>query len=149
MSRGKVSKRLSLLAAIAAAFGAFLIFGAGNAFAFSCVVDGDEAEISMNNETITISKGNLSRILVNGTQCGGATASNIDTIEILGSDDPSNQNDIVIIDMGGGRFEPGTNDESGLNEIDFELDEVDDLTILGNAAADTINIGSATIGGEI
>jgi hypothetical protein len=85
MSRGKVSKRLSLLAAIAAAFGAFLIFGAGNAFAFSCVRSGDEVWLSMNNETVTISKGNLSRILANGTQCGDATASNVDTILVLGA----------------------------------------------------------------
>src|SRR5512145_2500168 len=111
-------KRLGLLAALAASFGAFLLLGAGNALAFSCNFGGNTVEIQMLNETITVSKGNLSRILVNGVQCGNATASNTDFINIEAGDDT--ENDSVTIDMGGGRFEPGTDDESGLNEIQWD-----------------------------
>jgi len=132
--------------ASAAAFVAFLTLGAGNAFAFSCDYDGvtDTVTVTMANETVTISKGNLSRILVNGVECDSppATASNTAFIEIDGVGN-GGAGDSVIIDMGGGRFEPGTLDtpEPGLNEIEWELDDINNLTILGDAAADSIVVG--------
>jgi Ca2+-binding RTX toxin-like protein len=157
--------RLAWLVAIAAAFGAFLALGAGNALAFSCTggvgTDANDVLLTMNNETVTLSKGNLSGIFANGVQCGGATTSNTETIYVVASGTAApGPADNLVIDEGGGRFEPGVNGAAlppagsmeapgSLNEIEFVLVDGDgdgaylnSLTILGNAAPDTINIGS-------
>jgi Ca2+-binding RTX toxin-like protein len=132
-----------LLAALAAAFGAFLTLGTGNALAFSCTYVAPTVTLTLLNETVTVSKGNLSQILANGVPCQGATASNTDTILVNGG----GAADVLIVDEGGGRFEPGTIVEPGLNEVEFLLsgtapNAVETLTILGNAAPDTINVGA-------
>jgi Ca2+-binding RTX toxin-like protein len=115
----------------------------------------------MLNETVTLSKGNLSGIFANGVQCGDATTSNTDVIVVFAN----GFDDSLFIDEGGGRFEPGTfaagalvppaEAPGSLNEIEFvftgtdvqpagefNANGVEFLTILGNAAADTINVGS-------
>jgi Ca2+-binding RTX toxin-like protein len=164
-STNRRSRRLGWLVAIAAAFGAFLALGAGNALAFSCasVDTGGVRTVTLTllNETVTVSKGNLSGIFVNNVQCGDATTSNTDVIVVIAN----GASDSLIIDEGGGRFEPGTfavgaavppaEAAGSLNEIEWVLtgtnvaaagvnnnNGVETLTILGNAAADTINVGS-------
>jgi Ca2+-binding RTX toxin-like protein len=116
----------------------------------------------MNNETVTLSKGNLSGIFANGVPCGAATTSNTETIFVISTGTASpGPDDNLIIDEGGGRFEPGVNGTvvgpptsieapASLNEIEFILVDgdavpdgifLDTLTILGNAAPDIINLG--------
>jgi Ca2+-binding RTX toxin-like protein len=156
MSERRTRRRLGLLAAIAAAFGAFLTFGAGNALAFSCtVVNGNDVLLTMVNETVTLSKGNLSSINANGVGCG-ATTSNTETIFVSANNSPAGATGAnLIVDEGGGRFEPGVEDAptsgevvGSLNEVEIVLidadangDYLDSLTILGNAAPDIVNIG--------
>jgi Ca2+-binding RTX toxin-like protein len=97
----------------------------------------------MINETVTLSKGNLSRILANGVDCGETTSS-ATAIRILGTATEVTQTNIVI-DEGGGRFEPGSGgvpEGAGLNEVEIVLrGDFNNVTILGNAAPDTINVG--------
>jgi Ca2+-binding RTX toxin-like protein len=148
-----------MLATVAGAFGLLLTIGVGNAAAFSCTYpagDGNDVLLVLNNETATLSKGNLSRILVNGNQCGTATASNTETVFVVASNGGTGSH--LVIDEGGGRFEPGVDgttttvesEVNGLHEIEFVLIDADDgveattldsLTILGNAAADEIDVG--------
>jgi hypothetical protein len=64
-----------LVAAIAVITGAFLVLGAGGAFGFSCSSAAGVVTLSMNNETVTLAKGNLSRITANGVDCGETTSS--------------------------------------------------------------------------
>jgi Ca2+-binding RTX toxin-like protein len=164
--RNRRGLRRGWLAAIALAAGAFLTVGAGNALAFSCTSFPDEdggaavdVVLTLNNETVTLSKGNLSGIFANGVQCGAATASNTEVIFVVATGTASpGPDDNLIIDEGGGRFEPGSEDAPGgtmeavgsLNEVEivlFDGEAVPDgiylntLTILGNAAPDTINVG--------
>jgi Ca2+-binding RTX toxin-like protein len=130
--------------------------------AFSCtVVNGNDVLLTMINETVTLSKGNLSSINANGVPCGG-TASNTETVYVsVNNSTSSTQGSNLVIDEGGGRFEPGVNgtestnesEINGLNEIEFVLIDadvngqyVDSLTVLGNAAPDTINVGEGFLG---
>src|SRR5262245_47707971 len=131
MSKPRKRRRLGLLAAVAAAFGAFLTLGAGNALAFSCAAANNTGvrtvTLTLLNETVTLSKGNLSGIIANGVQCGDATTSNTDVIVV----NANGATDALIIDEGGGRFEPGTflagalvppaEAPGSLNEIEFVL----------------------------
>jgi Ca2+-binding RTX toxin-like protein len=169
MSPARKRRRLTaLLAAAAAAVGVFLTFGAGSAAAFTCTgatgADGNDVILSLVNESVVLAKGNLSQITANGVPCSnGATTSNTETIFVLADNSGAGgQPASLIIDEGGGRFEPGVNgaattveDETlGLNEIEFVLIETDPapdgfvldfLTILGNAAPDTINLGNGLL----
>ncbi len=132
------------LVATAAAFGLFLAFGAGNAFAFSCS-GGNPLTITMANETVTVSKGTASLIMANGAVCGGSV-STTDLIIVNGNGTA----DTLVIDLGGGYFEPGaTAEPAGINEIEWRLGTtggvggaVEFLTILGNASADLITVGA-------
>jgi Ca2+-binding RTX toxin-like protein len=154
-----------LVAAVAAALGAFLTLGAGNALAFSCTAIDEgggvfDVVLTMNNETVTLAKGNLSQITANGVPCG-ATTSNTETIFVnaTGTASPGPADNLVI-DEGGGRFEPGDPFDTGVDEIPGSLNEIEfvlfdgdldglylnTLTILGNAAPDTINIGEGLAG---
>jgi Ca2+-binding RTX toxin-like protein len=140
--------------------------GAGSAAAFSCnFVDGDadaiaeDVVLTMANEAVVLAKGALSAITANGVQCGAATTSNTETIFVVATTNLAGATlTSLVIDEGGGRFEPGSPTEVdleglGLNEveivlIDAELDGLvlGSLTILGNAAADTINLGAGQLG---
>jgi Ca2+-binding RTX toxin-like protein len=168
MSPARKRGRLTvLLAAAAATVGVFLTLGAGNALAFSCVSgagpDTNDVVLTMTNESVVLAKGNLSAITANGVQCGTATTSNTETVYVLADNSGvGGQPAGLIIDEGGGRFEPGVNgaattvesEINGLNEIEFILVNVDGadpfvldfLTILGNAAPDEINLGNGLAG---
>jgi Ca2+-binding RTX toxin-like protein len=159
-----------LLAAVAATVGVFLTFGAGSAAAFTCTgltgSDGNDVILTLINESVVLAKGNLSAITANGVPCGGATTSNTETVYVLATNSGSGSSPAsLIIDEGGGRFEPGVNgtattvetEAAGLNEIEFVIidndsftddDDIalDFLTILGNAAPDEINLGAGLIG---
>lgn len=147
MWRGRRRLRATLVAS-AAAFGLFLAFGAGNAFAFSCSTAGSTLTISMANETVTVSKGTASQIMANGAACGGSV-STTDLIVVNGN----GVADSLVIDLGGGYFEPGLTPEggSGINEIEWRLgtagsaSDVEALTILGNATNDVITIGAGLV----
>jgi Ca2+-binding RTX toxin-like protein len=141
--RRRWSRRLG--ATLAVALGAFLTMGAGSAFAFSCNLNGSIAEVSLLNEEVTLSKGAQSQLVVNGVSCG-ISMSDLERIDVFAG----GTNDTVIIDMAGGRFEPGTgglDEGAGLNEVEILFrntgggNAVENLVILGNSAADTINIG--------
>jgi Ca2+-binding RTX toxin-like protein len=142
-------RKFAGVAAAIVASCAVLGLSAGNALAFSCDYDGvDEVQLDIVNEAVTISKGSLDRIIVNGLPCDGATASNTDHIFVNGSVDDA-AGDLVTIDLGGGRFEPGTDNEAGRNEIEFQVVNADGLTVLGDAAPDEIQIGQVTIIGQL
>ena len=137
------------LVAFAAACGLFLALGAGNAFAFSCSFAGSTVTITMANETVTVSKGTASAIVANGVACGAATASDTDLIVVNGN----GAEDTLVIDLGGGYFEPGATAEvAGINEVEWrlgtssvtipDLGQVEFLTILGNNSADLVTIGA-------
>ena len=136
-----------LLATVAGAVGLFFAL-AGNAAAFSCADAGDaDILLSMNHEIVTLSKGNASTLRANGTACGSVNMSNIETIYVDATGDmPGGVSDTLIIDEGGGRFEPGIGgpaEGTGLNEVEIVLcNEPEFVTILGNSAADTINVGA-------
>ena len=61
----------------------------------------------MANETVTVSKGTASAIMANGAACGGASASTTDLIVVNGN----GVDDTLVIDLGGGYFEPGATAE--------------------------------------
>jgi Ca2+-binding RTX toxin-like protein len=144
-----------------------LTFGAGSAAAFSCTgltgTDGNDVILTLVNESVVLAKGNLSAITANGVPCGGATTSNTETIFVLADNSGAGGSPASLtIDEGGGRFEPGVagtastveTEALGLNEIEFVIIDVDNidgialdfLTILGNAAPDTINLGGGLLG---
>ena len=142
MWRGRRRLRATLVAS-AAAFGLFLAFGAGNAFAFSCS-GGNVLTITMANETVTVSKGTASIIMANGAVCG-ISVSDTDLIIVNGNGVADN----LVIDLGGGYFEPGDDTEvAGINEVEWRLGTegsgggVETLTILGNNSPDLITIGA-------
>jgi Ca2+-binding RTX toxin-like protein len=133
-----------LIATLVGVVAAVLGIGVGNAGAYTCTFAGGVVSVTYIGETVTLSKGNLSAINVNGVQCGTATTSNTQWIETLGDDGAAPNG--LIIDLGGGRFEPGIGgppEGTGLNEIEILFGGVvGDITILGGPGADTINVGS-------
>ncbi len=137
MWRGRRRLRATLVAS-AAAFGLFLAFGAGNAFAFACA-GGATTTITMANETVTVAVGPASVIYVNGAPCAGASTTATETIVVTGG----GAADSLVIDLGGGQFEPGLTAEpfGGINEIEWALTTVESLSILGNNSNDLITFG--------
>jgi Ca2+-binding RTX toxin-like protein len=79
-------------------------------------------------------------ILVNGASCGANTTVNdIDEIDVT-SPNPGTTNDNVTIDLSGGKFAPGLNNEvTGQSEIEITVDlraGTNTLTILGTPSTD-------------
>jgi Ca2+-binding RTX toxin-like protein len=136
-----------------------LLFGLGatDAAAFSCASAGDsDLVIVMTNEVVTLSKGSLSAINVNGTQCAGKTASNTETIYVVASGPvlgtPVVTDDgTLVVDMAGGRLEPGVDGPSegvSINEVEIVVLDGDGdgayltrLEVRGNAAPDLVYAG--------
>ena len=96
-----------------------------------------------------VTKGNLSHINVNGVWCdGSATTSNTTYIHVHGD---YGGGDTLVIDLSGGDFEPGAetpddldgaqNGIEGKNDIEFLLDEVENVAVIGNATDDKITVG--------
>jgi myo-inositol-hexaphosphate 3-phosphohydrolase len=92
-----------------------------------------------------------SSIAVNGIgladpTCGGATVSNVDTIDVAGA----GGDEAVTIDLAGGALAPGaTGESSGTSEIELTLAlaaGADRLTVLGSASADKLRLGSMGVG---
>jgi Ca2+-binding RTX toxin-like protein len=144
-------KRLGWLVGLVAALGAFLTLGAGSAFGVACVASFPAVNIISNGETVTIAKGPQERILVNGVDCTGPAGTvNFDTIAVFASG--ISFVDVVNIDMGGGRFEPGSSNDlgqyvgsGGLQEMEFYLQDVDGVNVLGDAAPDNIIVGAGGV----
>ncbi len=153
--RGK-RRKLALFATLAAAFGVFLSFGAGSASAAAqCSYDeGDDgvAWISLQGDTAVVTKGNGNRINVNGVQCGLATTSNTTYIFVDGD---NNGSDTLVIDLSGGDFEPSAatpdnlDDEQvgieGKNDLEFLLDWVEHVSVIGNSSDDKITLGQGDL----
>ncbi|MDP9344095.1 MAG: hypothetical protein M3Q23_18780 [Actinomycetota bacterium] len=76
--------------------------------------------------------------------CGGATVTNIDAVAV--TDDPAGS-ESILVDMSGGRFEPGkTHESTGVSEIEFSIalsGGGDGLTIDGTAGNDTLRLGQS------
>ena len=74
--------------------------------------------------------------------CSGSTVLNTDTIDV----DGATGTESVTIDFAGGPYAPGMTDETGTtDEIEWSIDPIDELTIIGSAGADTIRLGSSGI----
>ena len=95
-----------------------------------------------------VTKGNLSHINVNGVWCdGSATTSNTTYISVIGD----GVGDTLVIDLSGGDFEPsnetpdgldgGQNGIEGKNDVEFILDYVENVAVIGNASDDKITLG--------
>ena len=102
-------------------------------------------------DSVTVARSEAGIISVSGTgltatNCGGATVSNRDTVNITGA----GGNESVTIDLSGGAFEPGVVNEPGAtDEIEFAVDlgagAGDSLTITGSSTADLITMGRSGI----
>ncbi len=145
-------RKLALFATLAAAFGVFLSFGAGSASAAaSCTQFGNDIEIDLLGDTAVVTKGSGSRIMVNGVQCGLATTSNTTYIAV-DADGPTTAADTLVIDLSGGDFEPSAdtpddNDDDqtgteGKNDLEFLLNEVEHVSVVGNSSDDKITLGA-------
>src|SRR5688572_28701578 len=154
------SRRLPLLAVVAAAFGLFLTLGAGNAFALSCTTDlvTFQTTVTLNaGETVTMSVGPGEAITATGAggsiNCGGTTTT-VDQINVFGTDAC---NETVIIDqVTGGRFEPGRTPDllPGINEIEWYVNLGDTIGVAGDVSTffldnDTLVINDIQTAGAV
>jgi Ca2+-binding RTX toxin-like protein len=107
--------------------------------AASCTFDSSTATVSVSvgseTTTLSVSSGNL---LADGSQCGTATVTNTDTIDV------SATGGTLVIDLSGGPFAPGQKAEaSGQSEIEFTGNLGSGiLRIDGSPGADTIAAGT-------
>jgi Ca2+-binding RTX toxin-like protein len=95
-------------------------------------------------DTITVSRSNAGEILLNGTQVSNATVSNTRLISI----NSGGGQDKITINQTNGPFEPGLGGETGIREIEFNIDGSgggDQLTIIGQASDDIIALGTKGI----
>ena len=99
-------RRIALVAALAAALGVFLSFGAGSASAAAtCALEGDTVHISLlGGDTAVVTKGSLNHLDVNGVWCqGNPIVGEIAQVVVHGTG-------TLVIDQSGGRFtENGNN----------------------------------------
>jgi Ca2+-binding RTX toxin-like protein len=128
-----------LLVGLAAAVGAFLTLGAGNAFALSCSTTAAapiHVNVTLNSgEAVTMSVGAGDVITASLTNtpavsigCGGTTSS-VDQINVYGTD---TGNETLTIDENSGRFEPGLTPDAlgnGINEIEWVVNLGDDVVV--------------------
>ena len=107
--------------------------------AASCTFDPSTATVSVSvgsdTTTLSVLSGNL---MADGSQCGSATVTNTDTIEV------SATGGTLVIDLSGGPFAPGqTQESSGQSEIEFTGNlGSGTLRIDGSDGADTIAAGT-------
>lgn len=101
-------------------------------------------------ESLTIRRLGSSSFNVTGAgiddpTCGGATVSNIGTVEVSAT----SGNEGLTLDLSGGPFAPGAAAEStGMSEIEFNVDlggGGDSLSIIGGSGIDKITLGSTGI----
>lgn len=151
-------KAWAAVAVLGGALGLFLTLGAGAASAaITCVYNGaagtltvTEAPVSGSSDSVTFRKGggSVGAILVNGSTCvdlaipAAAAVSNVDTviIDLLGN---GAAGDTVTIDNTNGRVtEPGfTQTELDLNDIEWELSNVESFIYLDTEAQGAVTIG--------
>ncbi|HEU4356789.1 MAG TPA: hypothetical protein VFT27_14465 [Actinomycetota bacterium] len=139
--------RASFPRAAAAALGlALLVLGLSDPIASAAVTCTFNS--GNNTVTVTLTEGAtvaLARqgdaIAVDGTQCDTATVNNTDTIQVDGS--AANADDVTI-DLSGGAFAPGADDEQGADdEIEFSVDLPGggDLRVSGRDVVDRFTVG--------
>ena len=113
---------------------------------------GDDVTITLQGDTAVVTKGNLSRIMVNGVWRAGRRRRRTRPTSSVHGDNGGN--DTLVIDLSGGDFEPsadtpdayddGQNGIEGKNDIEFVLDYVENVTVIGNATDDKITIGDGS-----
>lgn len=113
-----------------------------DAVGVTCVKNGATAKITMVGASLaSIERDDAGHIKVNGSNCGAATVTNIDTISVFG--DRAAQE--VEIHIGHGGFKPGlTNEPGSSDEIEIYLylgAGGNPLRIYGSAQADNIRLG--------
>jgi len=147
-----------------------LLFGAVLAFAMlvgpsssqaaaSCSVSGATLTVAMNADgdaaTISRALGGAFEITGTGlgsTDCGGATVSNIDTVNVTVSgagNDGTGDAQTLTIDLSNGQFAPGlTAEGAGTSEIEFIVDlglgTTDSIVVTGSSLVETIAVSGAT-----
>ncbi|MFN8188202.1 MAG: calcium-binding protein [Gaiellales bacterium] len=164
----KGRRRATLLAAFVGVVGVFLSLGVGSASAAAtCSYNAatDTATITLLNDTAVVSKGSLNHLNVNGVWCspalvnGDTNNNGVQYVVVVGNGTA----DALVLDESGGMFEPGIIADAdstlppgieGKNDVEFVLTStvagggVEALSILGNAAADTITIGYDSLYGQ-
>ncbi len=140
-------RRLAGLAIVTTA--GLLVFAAPAANATAtCASVGVNVNITLAaGDNVTVARDAAGNFAVSGTgltatNCGGATVSNRDTVNITGA----GGSEAATIDLSGGAFAPGAFDEPGTSdEIEFVINlgagNADSLTILGSSGADQITLG--------
>jgi myo-inositol-hexaphosphate 3-phosphohydrolase len=117
----------------------------------SCARSGTTLTVALDDGSAASIGRSGSSIVVNGIgladpTCGGATVSNVDTIDVAGA----GGDEAVTIDLAGGALSPGaTGESSGTSEIELTLAlgaGADRLTVLGSASADKLRLGSTGVG---
>src|SRR5436309_7211224 len=82
-------------------------------------------------------------------QCGAATVTNTDTVNVTGDGDPNT----FVMDETGGLFAPGnTSEASGSSEIEFSVDlaaGTDTYQLNGQNVADSIVVGNNSSAGQL
>jgi Ca2+-binding RTX toxin-like protein len=96
--------------------------------------------------TLAVSGSNIA--FSNGTaqSCGGASVTNVNTINVVGA---AGSTETLTIDQSGGAFAPGANAETGISEITIATqlgDAADVVTILGTVGNDSIAVGAKGVG---
>src|SRR5262245_54256463 len=152
-------RRLGLLVGLAAAVGAFLTLGAGNAFALSCSTTAAapfQTSVFLNaGEAVTMSVGAGDVITASLTNtpaisigCGGTTSS-VDQINVYGTDAGDES---LTIDENNGRFEPGFTPDivtNGLNEIEWTVNLGDRAPVGTNFDNDSLIINDIQTTGAV
>jgi Ca2+-binding RTX toxin-like protein len=101
---------------------------------------------SSTNGDAAILRGAGSQIQVNGSNCGAATVTNTDTINVTGT----NNNHVVTINLSGGQFAPGfTTEATADSEIEFNVTiagtGTHQLVVQGGAGNDVVRLGGNRI----
>ncbi len=140
--RGRVV-RFGLTTAVAAAIGvAFMWSPTASATAQCSIIGNIGFVVATGDGPVVISRdpgGGLSNIRVNGASCGPIGLISKMIVQ------PAIGNQDIVLDQTNGRFEPGLGSESGIAELEFEIDGglgTDSLRIIGTSAHDVVAFGT-------
>ena len=147
MIERRLGLMLSTFVAAAAAI-ATIPAAAGAAVACTFTPATATASVTMNNTSDAASLGRAgAAIQVNGVNCGTATVTNTDLIDVVGSTHGGQR---VSVDLTGGPLAPGKTAETGtgaISEIEINADlrsgSSEEIAVVGSSGADTAVFGSA------
>ena len=146
-----IERRLGLmLSTFVAAAAAIAAIPAAAGAAVACTFTPATATVSvtMNNTNDSASLGRAgTAIQVNGVNCGTATVTNTDLIDVVGS---THSGQRVSVDLTGGPLAPGKTAETGtgaISEIEINADlrsgSSEEIAVFGSSGADTAVFGTA------